>query len=90
MNLWIRSQDENILVIVSNLMLVKKEDSQVAIVDYIGLNAMRELGVYKTKKRAMEVLDEIQDIIISTSIIPIENNEAVTCGCGKIYKMPKE
>ena len=48
------------------------------------------LGTYNTQERALEVLDEIQDIIISTSIIPIENNEAVTCGCGKIYEMPKE
>ena len=51
-----------------------------------------ELGTYKTKERAIEVLDEIQDELISSDFMPIEKNEEVvlTCGSARIYEMPED
>ena len=50
------------------------------------------LGTYKTKERALEVLDEIQDELIGSDFMPIEKNEKVvlTCGSAKIYEMPEK
>ena len=48
------------------------------------------LGKYSTKERALEVLDEIQDVIISSSYMEINEKEVMTCGSGKVYEMPKE
>ena len=49
------------------------------------------LGTYKTKERAIEILDEIQDELISSDFIPIEKNEEVlTCGSARIYEMPED
>ena len=49
------------------------------------------LGTYETKERAIEILDEIQDELISSDFMPIEKNEEVvlTCGSARIYEMPE-
>ena len=64
------------------------EDKRIS--TYDGNNV--ELGTYKTKERALEVLDEIQDELISSDFMPIEKNEEVvlTCGSARIYEMPKD
>lgn len=89
MNLWIRNSDKDILIEANDFFV--NGNNEIVSFTNIGNGQMTSiLGKYKTKKRALEVLDEIQDIIISTSIIPLENNDAITCGSGKIYEMPKE
>lgn len=60
MELWIRSQDKNILCEVIHLEL---STSKLSI---LGLNKVHYgvvLGTYKTEERALEVLDEIQSIL---------------------------
>lgn len=71
MELWIRSQDKSILTKVNNLFVCKYFDK------YIISNYYNEYpnydnaipydlfmyGTYKTKERALEVLDEIQDLL---------------------------
>lgn len=57
MNLWIRSQDKRILQKVDNIFLDANYGNK-RISTYDGDNI--ELGTYKTKERALEVLDEIQ------------------------------
>ncbi len=60
MNLWVRSQDKRILQKVDNIFLdANYEDKRIS--TYDGDNV--ELGTYKTKERALEVLDEIQNIL---------------------------
>lgn len=89
MELWIRSQDKRILQKVDNIFLdANYEDKRIS--TYDGDNV--ELGTYKTKERAIEVLDEIQDELISSDFMPIEKNEEVvlTCGSARIYEMPKD
>ena len=60
MNLWVRSQDKRILQKVDNIFLDANYENK-RISTYDGDNV--ELGTYKTKERAIEVLDEIQNIL---------------------------
>lgn len=60
MELWIRSQDKRILQKVDNIFLDANYGNK-RISTYDGNNT--ELGTYKTKERAIEILDEIQNIL---------------------------
>lgn len=85
MNLWVRSQDKEKLLKINGLQyqnckLVENETVEANIL--IGFYSSYEneiLGEYKTKERALEVLDEIQNILKSkyildtSSIKPIGN-----------------
>ena len=78
MNLWVRSQDKRILQKVDNIFLdANYEDKRIS--TYDGDNV--ELGTYKTKERALEVLDEIQEYINFNIKLKLE-----TC----IYEMPEK
>lgn len=77
MELWIRSQDKRILQKVDNIFLdANYEDKR--IVTYDGDNV--ELELYKTKERAFEVLNEIQDLW---------QNVYIGSGNRFVYQMPK-
>ena len=60
MELWVRSQDKRILQKVDNIFLDANYENK-RISTYDGDNV--ELGTYKTKERAIEILDEIQDLL---------------------------
>lgn len=86
MELWIRSQDKETLTKVEVLV---REDNM--IVDYYQKRLV--LGTYKSKKRTLEILDEIQKLLMPISkykqevdnlIINYENIDAC------VYEMPKE
>lgn len=91
MELWIRSQDKRILQKVDNIFLdANYEDKRIS--TYDGDNI--ELGTYKTKERAIEVLDEIQSSMKNFAFAKKVN------GLGEeldlipnpilIYQMPKD
>ena len=61
MNLWVRSQDKRILQKIDNIYLDANYGNK-RICNYVD-DYKTELGTYKTKERAIEVLDEIQDKI---------------------------
>lgn len=63
MELWVRSQDKRILQKIDNIFLdANYENKRICTFDGdINVN----LGEYKTKERALEVLDEIQTYINS-------------------------
>lgn len=95
MDLWIRSQDKSSLVKVDNL--------YVSVGNYICYYVEKgkevpntyyrpsgELGRYETHERALEILDEISDELISANYMPLEENEKITCGSARIYEMPEE
>ena len=66
MYLWIRSQDRERITQCKYLYIYDEyeaEDEEVRIYNYIDENAQHLLGIYKTKERALEVLDEIQEKI---------------------------
>lgn len=74
MNLWIRSQDREDLI---NNPLRIYYDSNYEGVHKIIANTHDEtiwLGKYKTKERALEVLDEIQNILLHKYVIRIDEN----------------
>lgn len=58
MNLWIRSQDRTFLRKVNTIGIVEGRDFW-----SIDENLTVSFGKYKTKERALEVLDEIQNIL---------------------------
>ena len=88
MNLWVRSQDKECLTNISNIQYIYKNNMHGLGTYYDNLKV---LGTYKTKERAIEILNEIQDELISSDFMPIEKNEEVvlTCGSAKIYEMPE-
>jgi hypothetical protein len=74
----VRSQDKRILQKVDNIFLdANYEDKRIS--TYDGDNV--ELGIYKTKERAIEVLDEIQDLLQNAYVGNVDRI---------VYQMPKK
>ena len=82
MDLWIRSQDKTILMKVNRICFERNIDDEPTIYGYENYDNYERLGIYKTKERALEVLDEIQEYIQHDCI---DRDFVAT-----IYKMPKE
>lgn len=96
MDLWIRSQDKMNLVKIKQINVNYRDNTQI-IANYQA--EMYEnsgeyyelLGIYKTKERALEVLDEIQEAQVGNyhyrcpSNVKVSNNENTI-----VYEMPKE
>ena len=86
MELWIRSQDKMNLVKINQVSLNYQDNKQI-IANYIpdffeNSGAYYELlGTYETKERAIEVLDEIQDLLQNAYI---GNANRI------VYKMPEK
>ncbi len=91
MDLWIRSQDREAILKVKNIFYSTNSKNEhlirCFIVDNLE-NGIVVLGEYKTKERALEVLDEIQDILNPTglrgSLIGVNQINIY------VYQMPKE
>lgn len=87
MDLWIRTQNKKALIKVNELFIVKSYKDYMITnypMDYPNddVNGGLNLGIYKTKERALEVLDEIQEYIQHDCI---DRDFVAT-----IYEMPKE
>lgn len=74
MELWVRNQDKENLVKVE-LLEIEERQKDCAIITMFQKN-VAHLGIYKTKERALEVLDEIQKYMDN--------------GYGDVYQMPEE
>lgn len=82
MNLWVRNQDKTILQKVDNLLISDGNNAKGTFNIYTNsLPAQNVLGRYKTKERALEVLDEIQEYINFNIKLKLE-----TC----IYEMSED
>lgn len=82
MELWIRSQDKRHLLLVKNISLTEYEDEGVCTLETDLENRVDlELGTYSTKERALEILDEIQDLLANAYT---GNANRIIC------KMPKK
>lgn len=105
MDLWIRSQDKERLIKADKLYVEFNGDVDPMLKPYrIVADKFIGLGRYKSKERALEVLDEIQNIIIKLSALSITgiSNENIAKEYVKIfqeenitslkavYEMPKE
>ena len=87
MDLWIKSQDKMNLVKINQININYKNTCQIIanyIPDFIGKEGeyYETLGNYKSKERALEILDEIQKLISEDEYMHISQT--------KIYEMPKE
>lgn len=94
MELWIRSQDKDILVKVDSL-LIDDNNNDIYTQCWVGVNLETyTLGKYKTKERALEVLDEIQENIVNQGQVIILTDEKGIPNGSKffsyVYEMPKE
>ena len=93
MDLWIRSQDKEQLRKIVDLKYQKGtlEDEEIEVI--IGTTQYDEwevLGKYKTKERALEVLDEIQSKLNPQMVLSkLGNPIAETCD-GLVYIEPNE
>lgn len=84
-----RSQDKRILQKVNNIFLdANYENKRVS--TYDGDNV--ELGTYKTKERALEVLDEIQEKIKAGFVYDSRTSYSMnqTIFRNEIYQMPEK
>lgn len=82
MELWIRSQDKMNLVKINQICVSYQNNNQIIanyVPDFIGTQGeyYENLGIYKTKERALEVLDEIQNFIKPTVEVKNNNIECV-------------
>ena len=81
MDLWIRSQDKEKLVKINSLQYGEYQGTH-----YINGYCINEadnidLGIYATKERALEVLDEIQDLLQNAYVGSLNRI---------VYQMPAE
>lgn len=79
MELWIRSQDKEVLTRVIDIW---KDADKNEIWSKSSFATKNCLGIYKTKERALEVLDEIQDILKPKYILDTSSIKPV----GNFYK----
>ena len=84
--MWIRSQNKETLVNADKLLIDEKHNKYTINFDTF-TDSWYVLGTYKSKERALEVLDEAQEKIIS-----FEFGKANKCLISSevVYQMPKE
>lgn len=95
MDLWIRSQDRTKLVKADNISYMDVAEDYEKEVHSLWNDCKGILGTYKTKERALEVLDEIQGLFIKKDIVKTEIskdgltmvNMPITC---IVYEMPEK
>jgi len=81
--IWIRSQNGNRLCFVKDIQIFSHAT-------YFPIYADgAEIASYRTKKRALEVLDEIQDRIIEKDLSEFWGYELAN-SINPVYEMPKE
>lgn len=83
MDLWIRSQDRTFLRKVNTIGIVEGRNFW-----SIDENLTVSFGKYKTKERALEVLDEIQERIKHINKFSLVNEDYECDDC--VYEMPEE
>ena len=98
--MWVRTQDKEILMKVDNINLgidvdTKKPNRLFTFVD--GVTTSFTLGKYKSKERALEVLDDIDSKIMMNKAIEIYSNLGDLTFANRanytytpIYQMPNE
>ena len=104
MELWIRNQDRTVLINAKRL-FVDEIKNVIYTSEMVELNLnIVKLGNYKTKERALEVLDDIQkriNYLDATSILDFSNKDTTKAilktlkennieNLSCIYEMPKE
>lgn len=84
MELWIRTQNKELLLKIDRIGIEEFDDGY-GIVTYERIGTKNEfgLGLYNTKERALEVLNEIQNYICPNGSMNLYDGT-------RVYEMPKE
>ena len=86
MELWIRSQDKERLIKVENLYIEFNGDTNPKIDSHrIVTDKFINLGIYKSKERALEVLDKIETKMAYINDEYVSGHNSLI-----IFEMPKE
>ena len=106
MKLWIRNQNKEALVHINGMIITKAhrigngKDELVYMIKETSSDTL--LGEYATKERALEVLDEIQNIVIMQQLSEMDShkffqsmpkdtkNIKIVLDSMSVYEMPKE
>ena len=94
MELWIRSQDKEVLLNIKgiqyqNCKLVENETVEANIlIGFYNCYDNEILGEYETKERALEILDEIQERIKHINKFSLVNEDYECDDC--VYEMPEK
>lgn len=90
--MWIRTQDKMQLIKINEIHIKVDEDGFVGIwVDDKKESLKYFLGSYKSKERALEVLDEIQRLIEDLQYISYAVENEKFCGYRpNVFQMPEE
>lgn len=85
MELWIRSQDKEVLTRVVDIW---KDADKNEIWSKSSFATKNCLGIYKTKERTIEILDEIQKLLIPKTIMETYNVDEAEMLDGTIFIKP--
>lgn len=91
--MWIRSQNKKSLLNVNQVVTIPSVDKS----KYYICNSLEKesvtLGVYSTEEKALDVLDEIQELIADKQFCKIykaEFENFVLNNCVQVYQMPQD
>ena len=90
--MWVRSQDKENLLNNPLRIYIKKSNKNISDFEIKGTtyDECICLGVYKSKERALEVLDEIQRLIEDLKYMEYAIDKNKFCGYrSNVYKMPE-
>ena len=99
--MWIRIRNKEALVYANNFYIRANEVEEKYGISYFDGDSFVNLGFYKSKERALEVLDEIQTYLennyLSINDMPQHNNGLIANGLilfpnnkQTVYQMPEE
>ena len=90
MELWIRSQDKMSLIKVNKVCFERNIDDEPTIYGYENYENYERLGIYKTKERALEVLDDIHNVLKGNVENHINKFDLYRDNNVIVYEMPKD
>ena len=90
MDLWIRSQDKELLVNSKGFELQQHYENSPCQIFAVWNNNYMCVGTYKTKERALEILDEIQNMLNSVVIKQTSNSLSINSKEIVVYEMPEK
>lgn len=76
MELWIRSQQKEMLFKVNSSLIIRHNEDITNGAYFIECDK-KKIAMYKTRERALEVLDEIQNILKSKCIMNIPSTKSI-------------
>ena len=90
MELWIRNQIKTKLIKINNLEIKEFEEGY-GIVQWLDTSSCNGLGIYKTKERALGVLDEIQQVLLNNEDYDYTGTALVDYDSSNyVYEMPED